>query len=215
MIKPNKMMKENIAWENLYRQYGKEVIQSLMKESTISEFPSDVFLVREGHFVKVVPIVIEGLIKVYSGENDKEVLLYYIQPGETCIMSFSAVLNNEKSKVLAVTKEKTTAILLPAEKISAWLLEFPILNKLFYQQYGYRYTQMIETIHHLLFDKLDKRLLDYLKEKASLSHSNAIKISHKEIAIDLGTAREVVSRLLKKLENQQLVKQHPDRIEIR
>jgi CRP/FNR family transcriptional regulator len=151
---------------------------------------------------------------VYTGENDKELLIYYIQPGETCVMSFSAGLKNEKSKVVAITKETTTTLLLPADKLSKWLYEYPILNQLFYQQYDLRYTEMINTIHHLLFDKLDKRLLDYLKEKVSISHTNPIKISHKEIAVDLGTAREVVSRLIKKLENHKKLKQHVDCIEL-
>ena len=200
--------------ENLSQQYGKEVMDHILESASISEFPENTELIREGEYVKVVPVVLEGMVKVYAGEDNKEILLYYIQPGETCVMSFSAVLKNDRSKVFAITKETTTALLLPAEKLPKWLLEYPKLNQLFFQQYDHRYSEMIETIHHLLYDKLDKRLLDYLKEKISITHTNPIKISHKEIAIDLGTAREVVSRLIKKLENHNKVKQHVDSIEL-
>ena len=200
--------------ENLYQQYGKEVMDQILESASIIEFPENTELIREGVYVKVVPIVLEGMVKVYAGEDNKEILLYYIQPGETCVMSFSAALKNDRSKVFAITKEVTTALLLPVEKLPKWLLKYPKLNQLFYQQYDQRYSEMIESIHHLLFDRLDKRLLDYLKEKVSISRTNPIKISHKEIAVDLGTAREVVSRLIKKLENHKKVKQHIDSIEL-
>jgi CRP/FNR family transcriptional regulator, anaerobic regulatory protein len=129
-------------------------------------------------------------------------------------MSFSACLRSEKSKIFAITQKETTALLIPADKLAGWVVEYPSINQLFYQQFDLRYTELIDTVHHLLFDKLDKRLLDYLKEKISLTGKNPVKISHKEIANDLGTAREVVSRLIKKLEHQNKVKQFHDSIEI-
>jgi CRP/FNR family transcriptional regulator len=129
-------------------------------------------------------------------------------------MTFLACFKSEKSKIVAITQEKTSAILIPSDKLSRWIFDYPNINKLFYQQLDMRYTELIDAIHHLLYDKLDKRLLDYLKEKNSVTGKNPIKISHKEIANDLGTAREVISRLIKKLETQNKVKQHHDSIEI-
>jgi CRP/FNR family transcriptional regulator len=129
-------------------------------------------------------------------------------------MTFLACFKSEKSKIFAITQEKTTAILIPSDKLSRWVFEYPNINKLFYQQLDIRYAELIDALNHLLYDKLDKRLLDYLKEKTSITGKNPIKISHKEIANDLGTAREVISRLIKKLETQHKVKQHHDSIEI-
>jgi CRP/FNR family transcriptional regulator len=206
-------MTDKILFEKLFNHFGQELISKILDETVITEFPENTWLVKEEQYVKVVPIVLKGLVKVFTGEKDKEILLYYIQPGESCIMSFSACLKSEKSKISAQTLEETTALLIPSEKLSRWVYEYPNLNQLFYQQFDQRYTELIETIHHLLFDKLDKRLLDYLNDKVTITGKNPIKISHKEIANDLGTAREVVSRLIKKLEIQNKVKQHHDSIE--
>jgi CRP/FNR family transcriptional regulator len=200
--------------DNLIRSYGKEVMDQIIESSSISEIPENAELIREGQFVKVVPIVLDGMVKVYAGEECKEILLYYIRPGETCVMSFSACIKKEKSKVFAFTTEPTTAILLPCEKLTRLIVQYPVINRLFYQQFDQRYVELIDTVSHLLYDRLDKRLMDYLEEKKIMTGRNPVKISHKEIAKDLGTAREVVSRLIKKLEHHQKLKQHYDSIEV-
>jgi CRP/FNR family transcriptional regulator len=123
-------------------------------------------------------------------------------------------MNNDKSKIVAITEEESTVLLIPSEKIAKWVIEYPQINRLFYQQYDLRYLELVDTIHQMLYYKLDKRLLDYLSEKVKVTGKNPIKISHKEIANDLGTAREVVSRLVKKLEKQNILKQYHDSIEI-
>lgn len=207
-------MIQSTALKNLIHQYGQNVVDKILEGASISEFPENTELVREGQYVKVVPIVLEGMIKVFAGEDSKEILLYYIQPGESCVMSFSACLKNEKSKVFAFTTEPTTAILIPSDQLAQWILEYPVINRLFYQQFDQRYSELIDTVHHLLFDKLDKRLIDYLREQKSMTGKNPVKISHKEIARDLGTAREVVSRLVKRMEAQQMLKQNHDSIEV-
>ena len=129
-------------------------------------------------------------------------------------MSFSASLKNEPSKVFAYTEEDTTALLLPADKVSSWTRQFPDINTLFFQQYNLRYSELLETINHLLCDKMDKRLYDYLKEKVSLTNKNPLKISHRQIANELGTAREVISRIMKKLEKEGKVVQGTNSIKI-
>lgn len=207
-------MTADTGLEKLNTQYGQELISKILEGSDIKEFPENTELVREGQYIKAVPIVLKGLIEVFIRQENKELLLYYIKPGESCIMTFLACFNSEKSKIFAITQEKTTAILIPSDKLSRWVFDYPNINKLFYQQLDMRYSELIDAIHHLLYDKLDKRLLDYLKEKKSITGTNPIKVSHKEIANDLGTAREVVSRLIKKLETQHKVKQHHDSIEI-
>lgn len=193
---------------------GQELINEILEVSVIREFPKNTELIKEGDYVKVIPIVLQGLVKVIVRKEDKELLLYYIQPNETCIMSFSACLKNEKSKIYAISEEESLVVLIPANKIPGWIVEYPKINQLFYQQYDQRYSELIGTINHLLFDKLDKRILSFLVAKAAVTGKNPIKISHKEIANEMGTAREVVSRLVKKLERGNKVKQHSDSIEI-
>jgi CRP/FNR family transcriptional regulator len=171
-------------------------------------------LLREGQYVKVIPIVISGLIKVFTQVENKELLLYYIKPLESCIMSFSAVLNNDRSKIYAITEDPSQILLIPAEKINPWLKAFPKLNELFYKQYEIRYSELIETIHQLLFNRLDQRLFDYLKELSRVKSTNLVQVKHRQIAQDLGTAREVITRTIKKLEKENKIRQTENGIEI-
>jgi len=193
---------------------GKDFVTEILNFSTVLEIEKNTEILREGQFVKVIPIVISGLIKVFTRYEDKEILLYYIKPTESCIKSFSASLANTPSQVYAITEETTTAVLLPVSKVLQWKQQFPILNELFFEQYNIRYNELLKTINHLLFDTLDVRIYNYLIEKKELTHKNPLKITHKQIANELGTAREVVSRLIKKLESENKVKQLSNQIKI-
>lgn len=191
-----------------------DLIHAFEQEGIIQELPAEMEILKSGQYIKVIPIVIDGLIRVYTQHEDKELLLYYIKPNESCIMSFAASLKNEPSRVFAVTEEPTKALLLPVDSVLKWIKQFPDMNALFFQQYNMRYGEMLDTINHVLFDKLDKRLLDHLTKKPQLTGKNPIKISHRQIANELGTAREVISRTMKKLESEGLVIQHSHEIEI-
>ena len=186
----------------IYPFLNAQLIEEIEQNSIIQVIPENTEILRIGQYVKVVPIVLDGLIKVFTNQEDKELLLYYIQPNESCIMSFSASMANEPSKVAAITEEATTALLLPIDQVKHWTKTFPDFNTLMYMQYNQRYSELLNTIHHVLFNKMDKRVLDYLYDKKDLTNKNPLKISHRQIANELGTAREVVSRVLKKLESE-------------
>jgi CRP/FNR family transcriptional regulator len=186
---------------------GPEFISEIEQSAILKEIPKGTEILRQEQYVKVLPIVLTGLVKVFSRFKERELLLYYIQPSESCIMTFSAAINQETSKVFAVTEEDTKLLLLPVEKLSGWLKTYPVLNTLFFQQFNLRYLELLDTIHHVLIDKMDKRLYDYLKEKARLTKKDRFKITHGQIANELGTVREVVSRVMKKLESEGKVEQ--------
>jgi len=200
--------------EKVLSHLNPDLASEILKHSAIKDIPKNTVILKEGQYVKVIPIVIDGLIKVFSSFDDRELLLYYIKPNESCIMSFAASLKNEPSKVFAITEEDTRVILLPVDRVAYWIKQYPDINLLFYQQYNLRYSELIDTISHVLFNKMDQRLYDYLHEKVRLTNQNPVKISHRQIAGDLGTAREVVSRVMKKLENEGKVKQHSNSVEI-
>lgn len=193
---------------------GKELVDKIIEGSQITEVPKGTEILREGQYVKVIPVIITGLVKVISHFNEKELLLYYIKPKESCIMSFASGMKNEPSKVYAIAEEKTLAVLIPTDKVKSWISRYPMINQLFYQQYNLRYTELLDTINLVLFNNMDKRLYEYLQEKTKLTKQNPIKISHRQIANELGTAREVISRVMKKLENEGMVKQFSNTIEI-
>ncbi len=191
-----------------------ELVDEILKESGIKEIPKGVEILKEHQYVKLLPIVISGLVKVYSRYDEKELLLYYIKPSQSCVMSFYAALKNKPSKIFAETEEDSRILLIPVRLLPKWLEKYPDLNEFFYNQYYNRYTELLDTIGHLLLDKMDKRLYDHLKEKLKLTGSDAVKISHGQLAKELGTAREVITRVLKKLETDGKVVQDAGKIKI-
>lgn len=188
--------------------------REILGKGTLKKILAGTEILREGQYVKFIPIVLEGSIKVFSSHEEKELLLYYIEPTESCVMSFSAGLWRSPSKVRAVAEKDTEALLLPVEKMNYWVREYPQLNELFFRQFNQRYDDLLQTIHALLFEKMDKRLMDYLKEKSEVLGSRFLDLRHHQIARELGSAREVISRVMKKLEREGLVKQHMNGIEI-
>lgn len=191
-----------------------QLLDEVLKESSIKKFTKGTEILREEQYVKVLPIVLEGLVKVYSRFNDKELLLYYIQPSQSCVMTFYASLKNTPSKVYATIEEDSKILLIPVRLLPKWLNEFPDFNQLFYDQFNLRYSELLDTIGHLLTDRMDKRLYEHLKNKLEIINTPSIKMSHNQIANELGTAREVITRVLKKLETEGKVIQQSGEIKI-
>lgn len=189
-----------INLKKILPQVDNDLLQFIAKEAIEMDVPADSTLLKTGNYVQSVPLVIKGLIRVSRNEDDKELLLYYIHPGEMCIMSFSACCSNSASMIEAATLEETKVLLIPAKKLREWITNYPSFNFYVYEMFNKRYLDLIDTINQLIFNRLDERLLNYLREKALLSGNNHINITHQQIATDMGTAREVISRLLKKLE---------------
>lgn len=191
---------ELITLKKILPQVDTELLQFIANEALEMDFPPDSTLLKTGNYVQSIPLVIKGLIRVSRNEDDKELLLYYIHPGEMCIMSFSACCSNSASMIEAVTLEESKILLIPSLKLREWITNYPRFNFYIYEMFNKRYLDLIDTINQLIFYHLDDRLFNYLKEKTILSGSKYINITHQQIATDMGTAREVISRLLKKLE---------------
>ncbi len=180
---------------------------SLIKEieniGTVHHFEKNDIVLKENSYVKVVPLVIHGLIKIYKEEeNGNEVLLYYIKPGETCIVSVMAGEKGEKVTVKGVVEEDCKVILIPKDKLYNLRKNFPNWNLYIYEQFNDKFDEVIDMVKVLTFSNKEKRLEDYLIKKANLNTSNVVRKSHQEIANELGSSREVISRLLKKLEKE-------------
>lgn len=207
-------MATNLELQKQLQYLGKELSSKIIEVSSVHVIDKGVEILKQGQYVKSIPIVISGLLKVFTRYDDRELLLYYIQPSESCIMSFSASLSNDKSTVYAQTIEKSVLLLIPSDKISILTTQFPEFNNLFHQQYKVRYNDLLETINQLVFTNLDQRLYNFLKESSKIKGQNPLKISHREIANELGTVREVISRTMKKLEKENKIIQNTDSINI-
>lgn len=191
---------ELITLKKILPQVDSELLKFIAAEAVEMDVPADSTLLKTGNYVQSVPLVIKGLIRVSRNEDDKELLLYYIHPGEMCIMSFSACCSNSASIIEASTIEETKVLLIPSVKLREWITLYPSFNFYIYEMFNKRYLDLIDTINQLIFYRLDERLYNYLKEKTVLSGNSNVTITHQQIATDMGTAREVISRLLKKLE---------------
>ena len=182
--------------------FDEKLIDEMWTKSQIMEIAKDQKILRVGQYVSVIPIVLSGTVKVYTYHDDKEFLLYYIRENESCIMSYNSCINNEASQIYAITESQAILFLMPSSEVIKWGRVYPEFNTFYLKFYQLRYLDMIETLTHLVFEHLDDRIMVYLKQKALIHKSNSFKITHKEIASDLATTREVVTRIIKKLENE-------------
>ena len=158
-------------------------------------------IIQEHHYINAIPIVLIGSIRVMRVDDDgRELLLYYIKAGESCIMSFLSGLHQDTSKIKAVAEEDTEILFIPIEKVSLLIKEYPEWLDYIFKLYHKRFEELLEVVNAVAFKKLDERLLDFIKTKANLNQSKEIHITHEQIATELGSARVVVSRLLKQLE---------------
>ena len=200
--------------KGILNYFDPDLLSLFEKEGVIKDIPKDTELIRDGQYINSIPIVIRGLVKVFTKYHEKEFLLYYIQPAESCVLSFIVSKKNEPSTFFAKTEEDSEILLLPANKVQDWIKKYPSFNAMYFNLFNERYFDLIDTLNHVLFDRLDARLYAYLKEKKELLNSPVISLSHKDIAFEMGTSREVITRVLKKLEAESKVFQSSKGIEI-
>ncbi len=176
--------------------------EKLHQYSIQKKYKAGTVILNENASIRSIPIVMKGVLKVMRTEEDgREILLYYIKAGESCIMSFLGGLHNETSKVKAEVEEDAEILFLPLEKVSLFIKEYPEWLDYIFRLYHKRFEELLEIINAIAFKKVDERLLTLLNKKAALTGSNVITVTHEQLANELGTARVVVSRLLKQLED--------------
>lgn len=183
------------------------VKNALLQYGTLKTFDEDAIIVNEDAYIRSIPIVLSGSIKVMQTDpNGHELLLYFIEPGESCVMSFLGGIHQEKSKIKAIAEEKTEILLIPIEKVHQFIKDYPQWLDYIFKLYHKRFEELLQVVNAVAFTKIDERLLLLLKKKADLTQNNTIQITHEQLANELGSARAVVSRLLKQLEQAKKVK---------
>lgn len=199
-------MNQNEPVSEFEFQFNSELRDKLYTHSIQKNYPKGSVVLDENAHIRSIPIVTKGIMKVYRTEEDgREILLYYIKAGESCIMSFLGGMHNKTSKVRAEVEEDAEILFLPMAKVSLFIKEYPEWLDYIFRMYHKRFEELLEIINAISFKKVDERLLALLQKKAALKTSKTIEITHEQLANELGTARVVVSRLLKQLENKGLV----------
>lgn len=179
-----------------------ELIGEIERRSTWVDIKAGETILDIGQIVRNMPIVISGIIKVSRLDEDgKELLLYYVNPNETCAMTFTCCMQQHPSEIKAVAEEDVTMLMLPIQVMDEWLMKYSTWKSFVMNTIRNRFNEMLKTIDQIAFAKLDERLTRYLKEKSKATGTSLINLSHEQVAAELATSRVVVSRLLKKLES--------------
>jgi CRP/FNR family transcriptional regulator, anaerobic regulatory protein len=199
---------------NKFSFLGEDFSNELNKHALITDIKAKTEIITEGQKIRYVPFLIKGSIKVYSLNDGRELIYYYVRPNDSCLMTFSSIFSDYTSKVYAIAEEDSEVMLIPVSVLHDWLIRFPEINKLFYNEYDKRFTDVMNMVNDAVFHKLDKRIVNYIKQQISITGQNPIKLTHREIASNLGTSREVVSRVLKKVENEGEIIQTKEGIKI-
>ncbi len=187
-------------------QASPQMISKILELSVHKTFEEGDVILQENAHIRSIPIVTSGSIRVMRSEGDeKEILLYYIKAGESCIMSFLGGMHNDTSKVKALAEETTDILFVPVTKVKELIREYPEWLDYIFRLYHQRFEELLEVVNAVAFKKMDERLLLFLEKKADITQNKILSITHEQLASELGTARVVVSRLLKQMEVEGLV----------
>jgi len=205
--------KKQLIRENLGYFLEEELLEEMSHLAKFRETETDEIIVHVGDELKMIPIIIQGSIKV-SRENDEgqELLLYYIEGGDTCAMTLQCCVQRKDSQIKATTMEPSVLLMFPSKYMELWMDKYKSWREYILSSYHNRMTELMETIDAMAFMKLDERLLKYLNDQVRLLGSLEIHHTHQQIADDLHSSRVVVSRLLKQLENRGMIEIHRNRI---
>ncbi len=178
-------------------------------------FKSGDKIIEIGQYIKGMPLLLSGVIKILREDEDgDELLLYYLERGDTCSMTMACCLGDTRSEIRAVAETDVNLVMIPIRKMEEWTGKYRSWRNFVFDSYHNRLNELLATVDSIAFKKMDERLVEYLKEKARIGQSNIVQNTHQEIAYDLHSARVVISRLLKKLEQMGKISLHRNHIEI-
>jgi CRP/FNR family transcriptional regulator len=201
--------------DNYSQIFEDELIREISEIGIYKEISAGFNLIEIGDYVRSMPLLISGVVKVLREDQDgDELLLYFLEHGDTCAMTLTCCIGRTKSEIRAIAEKDTRLIMIPVEKMESWLSKYKSWRGYVLQSYQNRFYEMLETIDSIAFLNMDERLLKYLKDKVRVTNDNTIKNTHQEIAYELHTSRVVISRLLKKLEKMGKIKLNRNHIEI-
>jgi len=206
---------DNIIFEEVFPTFEKSLQKELTEKSEIRTFKAGEQLMRTGQYFRSTMLIIEGLVKVYrEDEQGSEFFMYYLQPGQACALSMVCATKSETSQIMAKAVKDTTVIAIPLQYMDEWMTQYKTWYHFVLETYRSRFEELLVTIDNIAFQAMDERLLFYLKRHRETLKTDIITISHQEIANELNSSREVISRLLKKMEQMGKVKLQRNAIEL-
>ncbi|HQV53938.1 MAG: Crp/Fnr family transcriptional regulator [Chitinophagaceae bacterium] len=202
-------------WKKLFPQFETALIEIIEKNAVQKTFAAGEVIMRTGQYIKSTALVLEGQIKIYRENPDGgEFLMYYLGSGQACAVSMICALQSETSEITAIAEEETEVLLIPVQLMDELMNQYKSWYQFVIQTYRSRFDELITVVDNIAFHNMDERLEFYLKRHVKNSGKKIIETSHQQIADDLNSSREVISRLLKKMEQRQLVKLNRNMIEV-
>ena len=205
-----------VTLQNLFGKiFEKSLLEEITRVGTLREVPADFELMDIGEPIKGVPLMLSGAIKISREDiNGDELLLYYLEEGDSCTITMAWEMGQQKSQIRAVTELPSQLIMVPLSAVEDWSSRFPSWRKFIFQSYHKRMEELLATVDSIAFDQLEKRLWAYLVEKKRVIKVNTLSITHQTIAKEMHSSRVVISRLLKRLEVDQKIRLHRNAIEL-
>jgi len=201
--------------ENFASIFEAELMEEINQVGILKEVKEGEKLIEIGDYVRSMPLLISGVIKILrEDEEGDELLLYFLEHGDTCAMTLTCCLGQTKSEIRAIAEMDTTLIMIPIQKMEEWTCKYKSWRNFVFQSYHARLTEMLTTIDSIAFYNMDERLVKYLQNKQKVTNDSLINSTHQEIAYELHTSRVVVSRLLKKLESMGKIELYRNSIKI-
>ena len=196
------MIREKIEATYL-SEFEDELLNEIDNLGTLVEFKANDILIDLNQYIKGMPILLSGAIKIMREDFDEgELLLYFLEKGDTCAMTMACCLGNKQSKIKAIAETDGELVMIPINKMDEWLAKYPTWRKFIFDSYNNRLDEMLVAIDNLAFNDMNERLKKYLLDVASINKGNVVNKTHQEIAYELNTSRVVISRLLKALEKE-------------
>ncbi len=198
------------------RQFEEALINEIAQVGTFKEVQAGQKLMDIGEYIKGMPLLISGVIKVMREDSEgDELLLYYLEQGDTCSMTMSCCIGQTRSEIRAVAETDARLIMIPVRKMEEWIANYRSWRNFVFESYNNRLNELLQTIDSIAFMNMDERLVNYLREKQRVNEDRIIRNTHQEIAYDLHSSRVVISRLLKKLEQLGKIELHRNYIKIK
>lgn len=202
-------------WKELFPQFEPALVERIEKEAVQRTFYAGDVIMRTGQYIKSAVLLLEGRIKIYrENQEGGEFLMYYLEPGQACAVSMICALQSQTSEITAVAEENTEVLMIPIQLMDELMNTYKSWYQFVIQTYRGRFDELLSVIDNIAFRNMDERLEFYLKRHTRDGNRKNIELSHQQIADDLNSSREVISRLLKKMEQRNLVKLHRNMIEL-
>lgn len=200
-------MNNNLLRQKFAHTLDEDLITEISTKGIFKNFKKDDIIIDINQSLNYIPLLLTGDIKIIREDSEgNELLIYFLEAGDTCTMSLTCCLDTTKSKIRAVAEKDSSLVMIPVQNMQTWFHNNESWRNFILQSYQIRFDEMLEAIDSLAFMKMDERLYKYLKNMAMVDESKTISIKHQDIAEDLNTSRVVISRLLKKLENENKIK---------